>query len=205
MAYITRQEAVSVLYDLINTGILSGEIEVLLEEMAHCVNAEDDGLFIWGADEEVDKLYIAVREDLQNDEYEKECRRLYEKYRIKPRKKQREIEFTPGGNNAAIKVNILSDEEMREIGFTDRSKKTWYFTRRVAGSISFNFHIEKETGRWGIDILDEDFLQPYDYQYLIANGYKDTFVEEVQEGVEEIMAFLAEKGVIEGHEYGEYI
>ena len=39
------------------------------------------------------------------------------------------VEVNSNGVNKLIKYNILSDEEMRDIGFTDYSKDTWYFCR----------------------------------------------------------------------------
>ena len=37
------------------------------------------------------------------------------------------VEVNSNGVNKLIKYNILSDEEMGDIGFTDYSKDNWYF------------------------------------------------------------------------------
>ena len=41
------------------------------------------------------------------------------------------VEVNSNGVNKLIKYNILSDEEMRDIGFTDYSKDNWYFCRTI--------------------------------------------------------------------------
>lgn len=84
---ISRQEAVETLFDLINAGILSDEIEGKLGDIAKCISAEDSendlGLFLWGADMDFMDLYTAKREDLIDDAWNKHCDELYQKYRIK--------------------------------------------------------------------------------------------------------------------------
>lgn len=41
------------------------------------------------------------------------------------------VEVNSHGVNKLIKATILSDKEMREIGFTDYSKDNWYFSRLI--------------------------------------------------------------------------
>lgn len=124
------------------------------------------------------------------------------------------IEVNSNGVNKLIKATILSDKEMREIGFTDYSKDNWYFcrlikfpnTKRYRGfDISFNVSIPKDGSDIQIDILDEDFCQPYDYQKML---HKDPTFEPcliVKEQVEEWVKYLQDHGVLSGHVYGEYI
>lgn len=125
----------------------------------------------------------------------------------------KELKLTKTRNNAAIKINVLPEEEMRKIGFTDFRENYWYLGRVVYTSklskwstISFNLSVCKTNpSDWRIDVLDDDFCQPYDYQYLIAKGSPTEVAIKVNERVEEIMAELAEKGIVEGHIKGEYI
>ena len=42
-----------------------------------------------------------------------------------------DVEVNSNGVNKLIKYNILSDEKMRDIGFTDFSKDNWYFCRLI--------------------------------------------------------------------------
>lgn len=82
--YITKQEAVDTLMDLIGTGIIREELEDKIEEIIHVLSHEiDDKLNLWGAGDEAHELFVAVRSDLQTPEYEKRMNELWEKYSIK--------------------------------------------------------------------------------------------------------------------------
>ena len=124
------------------------------------------------------------------------------------------VELNSHGVNKLIKAHILSEEEMRRIGFTDYSKKDWYFCRmiqfpkekRYRGiDISFNVHIPKYNSEIRIDVLDEDFCQPYDYQMMLNKNPNFKICLIVKEQVEEWMKYLQDNGVLSGHVYGEYI
>ena len=58
---------------------------------------------------------------------------------------------------------------------------------------------------WRIDVLDENFLQPYDYQAMLERNTTNPIPHKVKEDVEYWMQHLTDKGVISGHNYGEYI
>jgi len=116
------------------------------------------------------------------------------------------ITLNKNHNNAKIKVNILSDEQMKDIGFYD-CKDHWYFSKFLSiKDISFNVMIDKKTKDFRIDVLDELFCQPFDYQYLLESnkGKRETCLK-VQKEVEQWMQYLKDAKVIENHEYGEYI
>lgn len=124
------------------------------------------------------------------------------------------VEVNSNGVNKLIKATILSDEKMREIGFTDYAEDNWYFCRLIKFpkerryrefEISFNVSIPKDNSDIEIDILDEDFLQPYDYQRMLYNNPTFEPAMIVKEQVEEWMKYLQDKGVLSGHVYGEYI
>lgn len=120
------------------------------------------------------------------------------------------VELNSNGVNKKIKAHILSDDEMREIGFTDYSKDRWYFCRVVQKfkygfDITFNVTIPKDGSDISIDILDDSFMQPYDYQYMLDRNPNFDPALKVKDQVEEWMAYLQEKCVLSGHEYGEYI
>lgn len=126
-----------------------------------------------------------------------------------------DVEVNSNGVNKLIKYNILSDEKMRDIGFTDFSKDNWYFCRLIefpkdkkeyrGFEISFNVSIPKDNSDIRIDILDEDFCQPYDYQYMLDKNPKFEPCLIVKEQVEKWMKYLQDSGVLSGHIYGEYI
>ena len=95
-----------------------------------------------------------------------------------------------------MKVNILEEKQMREIGFTDYSKKNWYFFKRVCADypITINFTINKKTKECEIDILDENFLQPYP-------AYKTN--KEIYQNSKQWIDYMIEHGILSKNE--EYI
>jgi len=116
--------------------------------------------------------------------------------------------------NAKIKANILSENKMREIGFTDYGKTNWFFSRgikfpkekRYSGfDISFQVSIPKNGDDIRIDVLDEDFCQPYDYQKMLNENPDFEPALIVREQVEEWMEYLQKNNVLSGHIRGEYI
>lgn len=116
------------------------------------------------------------------------------------------VELNSKGTNAAIKANILDDETMREIGFTDRNEAKWCFNREILGiEISFDMTIPKDGSDIEIVTIDEDFLQPYDYQRILESNPNFKVANMVKEHVEEWMQYLTDKGVIEGWHKGMYI
>ena len=121
------------------------------------------------------------------------------------------VEINEHGNNAAIKVHILDDATMKLNGFKYLEflggVPHWYFCNRVYKDITFNFTIYSED-EWYIDILDECFGQPYDYQYLLekySNDINTRVLEIVKKNVDEIMDSFVHKGIISGWEVGDYI
>lgn len=85
MNNITREEAIETLYDLLNSGILSEEIEDKIQDIADNIENERYGLHMWGADEEeYAVLYTAKREDLITDEDRAEGQRIWDKYTFTP-------------------------------------------------------------------------------------------------------------------------
>lgn len=125
-----------------------------------------------------------------------------------------DIEVNSNGVNKLIKAAILPDNQMREIGFTDYSKNNWYFSKLITFpntefyrgfDIVFSVTIPKDGSDISIDVLDEDFCQPYDYQRFLC---KDSTFEPcliIKEQVEHWMKYLQDNRVLSGHLYGEYI
>lgn len=71
-----------------------------------------------------------------------------------------------------MKANVLSEERMRELGFTDFVKDSWYLFKIIDEiiitdekfSISYNLIINKENQECKIEILDERTLKSLDYK-----------------------------------------
>lgn len=133
------------------------------------------------------------------------------------------VELNSNGVNKKIKAHILSDDEMREIGFsknyyegTDHEEYSpyWWFSKTIKFpnetiyknfEIDFDVKIPKDGSDIRIDVLDMDFCQIYDYQRILNRNPHNEAALIVSEQVEEWMDYLQEKGVLSGHEYGEYI
>lgn len=116
------------------------------------------------------------------------------------------MELNKHGVNACIKAHLLPDEQMRKIGFTDYREGYWYFCRDLGNEISFSVTINKNDAEdLRIDILDEDYCQPYDYQKYLKNIPENEFVLKIKDKVEHWMEYLQSDGVLSGHIKGEYI
>lgn len=61
------------------------------------------------------------------------------------------------------KTPVLSDTEMRELGFTDHVNTQWYWCRGIDRYTSFNVTIQKDTGFYEELVMDESFGQPCYY------------------------------------------
>lgn len=83
---IERDDAVRLLYSVINSGIVHDDLANALEEVAQCIAAENDGLHVWGVNsDDVAELYTSVRTD--TDEYKAHCDlcdELYQRYHFVP-------------------------------------------------------------------------------------------------------------------------
>jgi hypothetical protein len=82
---ITRDKAIAVLTKLINSNILSPDIEEDVYDILQVIENEKIGYHFWGADKkEYMKLFTAVRSDLITDEHRKECQEISDKYSYAP-------------------------------------------------------------------------------------------------------------------------
>lgn len=127
------------------------------------------------------------------------------------------VELNSHGVNSKIKAHIFDDAKMREFGFTDYAKDRWHFCRGINFKdvkkkrglndidISFSVTIPKDGSDIQIDVLDEWFCQPYDYQYILEKDPGHKIANIIKEQVEYWMEKLQEEGVLEGHVKGEYI
>ena len=81
--YITRKSAIETLNRLIISDILSDKLEEDLQQILNCISAEEDGLFLWGAGDDADDLFVAMREELVTVDWAARCNEIFEKYKIK--------------------------------------------------------------------------------------------------------------------------
>lgn len=81
---ITREKAFEVLSDLLDSGILDGEIEKSLQEIMFCIEQEQLGYHCWGGDDDIYNLHVAYRVDLITDELKAELQAIHDKYSFTP-------------------------------------------------------------------------------------------------------------------------
>lgn len=115
------------------------------------------------------------------------------------------------GVNSKIKAHILDDEKMKEIGFR-LGKCGYIYCKHLINSISLYIRIPYDFSCFNIEnddlcirVIDDDFGQPYDYQYYIASGKYTKVAEKVYKLMEIEMEYLKNCGVITGYERGDYI
>lgn len=82
---ITRQEAVETLIELESNDLFSDELQAAIGDIRCCIEEEEKGLHMWGADDaEFMELHTARREDLWTEEAEKKCMDIYNAHRFQP-------------------------------------------------------------------------------------------------------------------------
>lgn len=112
---ITRYDAIEVLTEVIDSGILNESIEGRLEDIRSCIEAELLGRHEWGVDRgKLASLYTAVRSDLITDEMINEVDRIHKKITFIPSTDERivvesaiaeEIENSTGEEATADDIN----------------------------------------------------------------------------------------------------
>lgn len=114
--------------------------------------------------------------------------------------------------NANIEFGNISEERLLELGFRN-NKDSYYICKNLIGKweITFNLTIYKKNKKIKIRILDEMFLQPYDYQSILkiqqfVNGIdSNSYPYRVHIKVQEMMKWLLDNEVIVGYQLGDYI
>lgn len=99
----------------------------------------------------------------------------------------------------------ITVSQLKEIGFTNHVPQSFYYMKPLISSISFNVTIPSDLSGLTVEVLDEDFLQPYDYQFLLSEHPDMVFPLQVKSRVEDELLRLEEQGVITGYIKGEYI
>lgn len=104
-----------------------------------------------------------------------------------------------------MKINVFNDEYMKTAGFSDHVEDKWTFLKEVAPEVSFILSINKDHSKWSIDVIDDDFGQPYDYQYILSDDSEHVFANSVKRNVESIMSYLCDIGIVSDYKIGYYI
>ena len=116
-------------------------------------------------------------------------------------------ELTKKGFTNRIKIcDAVTAEQLMNYGFTNYHKPYLYFMKMLTDNISFNLTINKKTLTiTNIDVLDEDFLQPYDYQVFLMKNPKNKLARKIFNKVDEIFTKLQQDGIVNGYVRGMYI
>jgi hypothetical protein len=118
------------------------------------------------------------------------------------------IETSIHGVNAKIKAHTLPDKEMKAAGFTFRDNlNAWCLFGLLDDKYDIEFYVRvypDDLDHPYINIVDGNFGQPYDYQYIL-NRSNNPIALQIKELVEEEMERLQGLGVLSGHVRGEYI
>lgn len=85
---------------------------------------------------------------------------------------------------------ILSDEDMRKLGFTDRVKEHWYLVAGVDSDTTLSISIEKSTGDYGELVMNEFLGQPEFYGRM-----KEPFRGRIHSAIERHLAKLNAAGL----------
>lgn len=101
------------------------------------------------------------------------------------------------GQNANLKGHILDKQTMNDHMFHLLGDNIWRFGKRVHPKAHISMHIEMINERISIDILDDDFLQPYDYA-----RYGNAII---WNNIQDIMQGLTDVGIIIGYKRNDYI
>lgn len=116
-------------------------------------------------------------------------------------------ELTERGFNKNLQIHDQQTEDsLLKHGFTNRVPGSLYFMRMIDDNISFNLIVDAKTlSIRDIDVLDERFLQTFDYQERIINGVRDKHTLHVFNEVNSLLQTLQDKGVLTGFEKGMYV
>lgn len=126
-----------------------------------------------------------------------------------------DVKVNSNGTNVNIQFHELDEASMKCLGFR-RINDRWVYSQTVQISkypnkkdrypleVSFNVSMPDD-GELNIMVLDEDFCQPYDYQYMESHGTVNNYTKQTRAFVEEQMERLQNAGVLSGHNPGDYV
>lgn len=118
-----------------------------------------------------------------------------------------EPELNSHNVNANIVFHELDEKSMLAAGFKKLNDGTWSYSRTETYKyLNLCFWVHKKPGDdLAIDILDDDFCQPYDYQHMEAQGNVTEYTRFARKFTEQQMQKLAQAGILSGHNPGDYI
>lgn len=114
------------------------------------------------------------------------------------------IDVDNEGQNENLRFHIIDNILMKNIGF-NHTNNEWVLVDGI-GSISINIVITDDL-EGSINVLDCDFLQPYDFQEMIIEKGDNApkLAIEIQYKLYTIFDSMKTFGVLEGWEWGDYV
>ena len=118
--------------------------------------------------------------------------------------KIRKTEIDERGQNKNLRYHIVDKDIMESLGF--RHTGNVWMLRECIGNIGIYIRITDDC-IGTIDVLDNDFCQPYDFQYIIVILKNKTpkVAIEVQHKLYNILDSMKTFGVLENWEWGDYV
>lgn len=130
-----------------------------------------------------------------------------------------DVEVNKYHTNALLKFHVQNDEIMKANRFNQRNDGTWsYFKTIKVTDPTLPKHERKKYGLnlclyitvdndniLNVQLLDDDFCQPYDYQYLESHGYGNVYTKQAREFVEKELTALQNANIISGFTPGMYV
>ena len=87
-------------------------------------------------------------------------------------------------------LELPNARKMKKLGFTNHREGFWYLVKGVGEDTTFNLTINRETGGYETDVLNEFFMQPEYYGRM-----KPVYRDEIIARVNAILHKLAEQGL----------
>ena len=111
------------------------------------------------------------------------------------------------GQNANIKGHVVDDEIMKQHGFHyDAKYEQWDYVQCLYDEITLYIHIsEGDEDNVVIDVIDDDFCQPYDYQSYLGNKPDARVPIIVHRQVQSKMKELMKAGIVTGYTLEDYV
>lgn len=113
-----------------------------------------------------------------------------------------DVPLNARGNNVKLRGNVLDDVTMKANGFVQRYGR-WILYEILGNNVSLNINVFCDVLL--IDVFDEQFLQPYDYQWILRNNPESGIPLKIHSKVQATMKRLSDAGIIEGWVANDYI
>lgn len=159
---------------------------------------------------------ISGATEAEREQYIQHLIQLVTRVSNTPKKEPVQINFDVpiiDGRNARMRINPdITAAQIERLGFTQRRKGTYYLCRTLSNhnglTITLNISFDVVGYRHlKIDILDETYLQPYDYQaYIKQYAHRiPKLAGNIHIAVQQYMMQLVDEGLLLDYQRNDYI